>query len=205
MIPSGRVFWMISVLVCLTLLATACGSQPAATEGIPVPADVEPAGPGRPSATPVEAAATPAAMSTGAPGAEPGQPGLLRTPLTSPQPLPTSAGEVPQELLEMILADLAMRLDVKPDEIAVVKVEPVTWSDASLDCPQPGMMYAQVLTPGYRIVLKAGKEVYDYRTAREQYVILCGDDGPTGLPLFPIDPDEIQDGKPWVPVDGEKP
>ena len=199
MIPSGRVFWMISVLVCLTLLATACGSQPAATEGIPVPADVEPAGPGRPSATPVEAAATPAAMSTGAPGAEPGQPGLLRTPLTSPQPLPTSASEVPQELLEMILADLAMRLDVKPDEIAVVKVEPVTWSDASLGCPQPGMRYKQVPQEGLLIRLAVGTRLYEYHTGGNRGPFLCemaqapkivpklGDDELPPLPGLPDD------------------
>ena len=30
----------------------------------------------------------------------------------------------------------------------------MTWPDASLGCPQEGMMYAQVLTPGYLVVIR---------------------------------------------------
>jgi hypothetical protein len=206
---SNRMIWSLGVLL-LILVLSACGGQAPVTESIPEPEALEPTDPGHPSPTPVEVAETVATPSTNTPDAEREEQGLLLTPPTPPQPLTTSVPDsalsgVPQELLEIVLADLARRLDVKPDEIAVAKVESVTWSDTSLDCPQPGTMYAQVLTPGYRIVLKAGGEVYEYRTAREQYVILCGDDGPTGLPLFPLDPNEIKDGKPWMPVDGEEP
>ena len=30
----------------------------------------------------------------------------------------------------------------------------MTWPDASLGCPQPGMTFAQVLTPGYLVVIR---------------------------------------------------
>ena len=37
-----------------------------------------------------------------------------------------------------------------------------TWPDASLGCPEPGMMYAQVLTPGILVVLSYGGELHRY-------------------------------------------
>ena len=50
-------------------------------------------------------------------------------------------------------------------DIKVVSVEAVQWPDTSLGCPQPDMMYAQVVTPGYRIILEAGGQVYEYHSA----------------------------------------
>ncbi len=34
----------------------------------------------------------------------------------------------------------------------LTELEPAEWSDASLGCPEEGMFYAQVITPGYRLV-----------------------------------------------------
>lgn len=63
---------------------------------------------------------------------------------------------------EAAVADLAERLDVDPAEVSVVSVEAVTWSDGSLGCPEPGMMYPQVLTEGVRIVLEVDGQQYRY-------------------------------------------
>jgi len=49
----------------------------------------------------------------------------------------------------------------------------VEWSDASLGCPKPGFAYAQVITPGYRIVLTAGQQQYEYHTDKSRAVVLC--------------------------------
>ena len=63
--------------------------------------------------------------------------------------------------------ELARRLNVRPESIVLVgPVESVTWPDASLGCPEPGMMYAQVLTPGYRFKLESGGKPYDYHTGK---------------------------------------
>jgi hypothetical protein len=40
--------------------------------------------------------------------------------------------------------------------VAVESVEEVVWNDSSLGCPQEGMAYMQVLTPGYRITITDG-------------------------------------------------
>jgi hypothetical protein len=69
--------------------------------------------------------------------------------------------------------DLARRLGLKPESVKVVSVEEVDWRDTSLGCPKPGMMYAQVITPGFRVVLKAGGKTYEYHTDRGSQVILC--------------------------------
>ena len=49
---------------------------------------------------------------------------------------------------------LARELGVAADSLEVVSTEPMTWSDAGLGCPQPGMAYAQVLTPGYLVIIR---------------------------------------------------
>ena len=52
-------------------------------------------------------------------------------------------------------------------------MEAVEWSDASLGCPQEGFMYAQVITPGYLIILEAQGEQYEYHTDQTTNVVLC--------------------------------
>lgn len=69
--------------------------------------------------------------------------------------------------------DLAQRLGVREQSIDLVgQIDEVTWPDASLGCPEPGMMYAQVLTPGYRFKLQSGAKVYEYH-AGSSIVRLC--------------------------------
>jgi len=62
----------------------------------------------------------------------------------------------------MAISDLAERLEVAPIEIDIVAREEVTWPDSSAGCPQPGMMYLQVLTNGYRLELVVDGVSYWY-------------------------------------------
>jgi hypothetical protein len=89
-----------------------------------------------------------------------------RTPETR---LPSSA----QQVVQLAIADLARELDLAPGEIAVLSVEAVEWPDTSLGCPQRGMMYAQVITPGLRVVLEANNQSYEYHTDQYSSVMLC--------------------------------
>ena len=75
--------------------------------------------------------------------------------------------------LEQAKADLAERLGVPVDDVTVVSSEEVTWPDSSLGCPQPGMMYAQVLTEGSRILLSAGGRTYEYHSGGQRAPFLC--------------------------------
>ncbi len=60
--------------------------------------------------------------------------------------------------------DLSNRLTLPLGAIAIVKIEKVTWPDASLGVPDPLALYAQVLTPGYKVVLTAEGQGYEYHT-----------------------------------------
>ena len=78
-----------------------------------------------------------------------------------------------QAAIDMATADLALRLGVDASSVGLVGVEGQTWSDASLGCPEPDRFYAQVLMDGYRILLSAGDETYEYHSGQGR-VVLCG-------------------------------
>lgn len=78
-----------------------------------------------------------------------------------------------ESLVEMAKVDLADRLGIPTEEITVLLVETAEWSDASLDCPKEGVMYAQVITPGYLIRLQAQGQPYEYHTNETDMVVLC--------------------------------
>jgi hypothetical protein len=95
----------------------------------------------------------------------PGNPAL-------PTPLATSAdsagtgpdqGEQP-EYVRAAMQALATARNFQLNEISTVSVEAVEWSDACLGLGGPAESCAQVITPGYRIILKAGEEEFEFHT-----------------------------------------
>lgn len=91
-----------------------------------------------------------------------------------PTSLPTPADAGLQKVIELAKTDLANRLTTSTEDISLIEVTEVEWSDSSLDCPQPGMEYLQVITPGYRIRLAAGGQEYEYHADRGTLVVFCG-------------------------------
>lgn len=59
--------------------------------------------------------------------------------------------------------DLAERLGRAREEIMIAESGKATWPDASLGLPEPGKMYAQALSEGFRVVLEADGKKYEYR------------------------------------------
>ncbi|GBD08231.1 hypothetical protein HRbin22_00464 [Candidatus Thermoflexus japonica] len=90
-----------------------------------------------------------------------------------------------KEMIEQARQDLAARLGVPAAEIQVVEARAVTWPDSSLGCPEPGRMYLQVLTPGYRIVLEVRGQRYAYHAGRQGPPFLC----PSGRAREPVGED----------------
>jgi hypothetical protein len=76
-------------------------------------------------------------------------------------------------VIEKAKEDLAQRLSISVTRINLIEAVEVVWSNSSLGCPQPGMEYLQVLTPGYRIQLESGGNIYEYHSNRDTYVIYC--------------------------------
>jgi hypothetical protein len=99
------------------------------------------------------------------------------TPLPTSEPTQVTPPPEAKQVVRLAVEDLAKRLDLATEEMRLVSVEAVDWPDTSLGCPQPGMMYAQVITPGYRIVLETQEETYDYHTDTGDHIILCQSEG----------------------------
>src|SRR6266508_4248616 len=77
-------------------------------------------------------------------------------------PLPFPANPGLQVLIEGAKEDLAQRLSISASQIKVRETKEVFWPDASLGCPQPGIVYAQIPTPGYLIMLAYSGNEFEY-------------------------------------------
>ena len=66
------------------------------------------------------------------------------------------------EIAKQTVADF---LSIPIAEITPVSMESKNFGDASLDCPTSGMAYAQVITPGHRIVVEAEGRRFDVRVS----------------------------------------
>ncbi|MXX27541.1 MAG: hypothetical protein F4Z82_19095 [Caldilineaceae bacterium SB0668_bin_21] len=106
------------------------------------------------------------------------------TRIDAEDPLPRLIERATEEIIQATGAD--------SDAITVVSTEEVEWSDTSLGCQEPNKMYAQVITPGYKIVLESGGNTYDYHTAAdpEGPLVHCTEDGTPASadPALPTQP-----------------
>lgn len=75
-------------------------------------------------------------------------------------------------ILEKVLAFFESK-GISREEIKVILVECVTWPDTSLGCPEPGKFYAQVLVPGYRIVLEVRGRIVEVHTDLKGRLVTC--------------------------------
>jgi hypothetical protein len=92
------------------------------------------------------------------------------TPSSSPSPSPI-AGQ-PAEA-QKALADAAAHLGVNAETLTVTQVKAKQWPDASLGCPQPGQFYAQVVTPGYLILIRGDGHELEYHADQRGTIVLC--------------------------------
>lgn len=98
-----------------------------------------------------------------------------RVPVVKDDKLVTSGviGEVPDDLLDKIYADLEQKSKVNRSEFTLLTAESVQWSDGSLGCPEPGQMYTQAIVDGYRVVIEHAGQTYDYHASAKGYFKIC--------------------------------
>lgn len=110
---------------------------------------------------------------------------------TTPQVMPAPGrpgGDPPVAqglMLEAVTANLSQQFDLPAESITVVSVEPVTWPNGGLGCPQEGMAYAEVMVEGSRITLAADGQTYTYHTAGTTEFLLCVDGVPAASGSVP--------------------
>lgn len=91
------------------------------------------------------------------------------------------------QLIDSALADLSQRVGraLTLDDLINWTFTQSNYPDASLGCPQPGLVYAQMITPGVQFVLTYAGNNYDYRISADRtLVVLCG---VTAAPPTPAD------------------
>ena len=76
-------------------------------------------------------------------------------------------------MVQLALADAVSHLGVTAQQLHLDQVEPRQWPDSSLGCPRPGMMYSQIVTPGYLIIISGAGKNLEYHTDTASRVVLC--------------------------------
>jgi Ferritin-like domain len=72
-----------------------------------------------------------------------------------------------------VIAAIATDLGVPPESVQLITIESRVWPDTSLGCPQPDMLYAQVVTPGYLVLVEVSGERIEYHTDERGNVVRC--------------------------------
>jgi hypothetical protein len=144
-----RVIWLF--LIVLFALAAACAPSTAAV----------PSEPQEPPAQETSAPETPISAASPSQG-------------DATEMIPITPGAAGMEnLVERAKEDLAQRLNIALTQIDLIEAKAVVWPDASLGCPQPGMLYKQVPEDGALILLQANGISYEYHNGGSRGLFLC--------------------------------
>ncbi len=90
-----------------------------------------------------------------------------------------------EPLIQLSIQNLARRFNLPADQIFVLQATAVTWHDASLGCPKPGVDYIRVETPGFNILLEANGTTYNFHTDLKDRVVQCATRPPGDIYLPP--------------------
>ncbi len=89
--------------------------------------------------------------------------------------MPGTPSQLPVGVEATAKEALSAQTGVPADEIEVVQAERREWPDACLGLGEEGEACAQVITPGWRITLRAAGEEYVLRTDEDANVIRVED------------------------------
>jgi hypothetical protein len=74
--------------------------------------------------------------------------------------------------LKAARADLSKTMQIDIDSVRWVEAERVEWPDSCLGLEQPGLTCAEVITPGFRIILEAAGTLFIYRANESGSVVI---------------------------------
>ena len=95
----------------------------------------------------------------------------------APTATPPANKTVPAEIETAARRFLAGELEVDEGDLRLESSEGVAWSDVSLGCPQEGMLYAQVITPGYKLVFDLSGTTHPVHTNSDgSNMVVCGEE-----------------------------
>jgi hypothetical protein len=76
-----------------------------------------------------------------------------------------------QAAADQAKAEAARQLRAQTSDFTVVTIEPTQWSDSSLGCSKPGLMYTQVVSDGYTVVLEREGRRYQVNVSGSRAVM----------------------------------
>ncbi|HSG43454.1 MAG TPA: hypothetical protein VLA72_09900 [Anaerolineales bacterium] len=103
---------------------------------------------------------------------------FLQETMTQPSQNQSTPSPEVENLIEQAKENLAHQLSISITDINLIEAQEVVWSDSSLGCPNPSVMYLQVLTPGYLIRLQALGKQFEFHADQRGTLINCPNPSP---------------------------
>jgi hypothetical protein len=88
-------------------------------------------------------------------------------------PSPGPASDAQTAAVEAARQDAAQRLSLPAESLQVEDVEARQWNDRSLGCPRQGVLYAQIVTPGFLVVVGGGSRHLEYHADDRGTAVFC--------------------------------
>ena len=98
-------------------------------------------------------------------------------PSSTASPSSTATDDARRTAFRAAAKALSEKINAPVDSIVGVSQDESTWNDSCLGCSQPAENCAQVVTPGYRIVLRVSEATYEYHTDLGGRAKLCSQIG----------------------------
>jgi hypothetical protein len=86
---------------------------------------------------------------------------------------PEEPVEVARNVFAAVIANAADRAGIDPDDVEIIEATEEEWPTSALGCPEADGVYAQVITPGYRVLLDAAGTILEYHTGTSETFVLC--------------------------------
>ncbi|MBN1874997.1 MAG: hypothetical protein JXA33_12265, partial [Anaerolineae bacterium] len=104
-------------------------------------------------------------------------------------PQSDDTSSTPTAPINTLIVRVAKSEGLAPEDLEILSMAETTWNDTSLGCPQPDMVYAQILVSGWLIRLQdaAGNE-YEIHTGKDMEPFIVCDTGTTIIRPLPDRP-----------------
>lgn len=152
-------------IVVLGLLLAACGSAAVSSGSTgPGQAATTPASDLKPQATPTTSVTATTSVTT--------------TTSVTPAVVTTVAGGLEAKVAQA----LGQKVGVDSSKLMLKAKDAQEWPDSALGCRAEGMMYSQVVTPGFKLTYSDGAKTYEVHTDRSgNRAVLCQNKQPVEL------------------------
>lgn len=95
----------------------------------------------------------------------------------NPASIPDTGSETtpdgfPPLVVSEAITQLSQELNITTEEIDISELSQVDWPDACLGIPLEGQACAQVITPGFRVLLEVDGQQYEFRSNQDGTLLL---------------------------------